>query len=130
MKALITGAAGMLGVALAAELRRRDIEFVATGRAAGTAVAAADIRDWNAVREALGDHRPEVVFHLAAETDVDRCEREPEHAVEVEAREPRRVLLPGVQGSLGSLSSQAQHSPECSGYRRENARQLLCVFMG
>jgi len=39
-----------------------------------------DVRDAIAVKRAVTDARPDVVLHLAAATDVDRCEQEPEWA--------------------------------------------------
>jgi dTDP-4-dehydrorhamnose reductase len=39
-----------------------------------------DIQDWGSVRSTFGEHKPDLVLHLAAETNVDLCEQEPEHA--------------------------------------------------
>lgn len=41
-----------------------------------------DIRDAHRINEIFRQVRPSAVIHLAAETDVDRCQREPEHAVQ------------------------------------------------
>lgn len=72
MRLAVTGAGGMLG---------RD--FVAA--AAGHDVLAlerqdADLADPGAVERALDSFAPAVVFHLAAYTDVDGCERDPGRA--------------------------------------------------
>lgn len=73
MKALVTGAKGMLGTEVCAALAR-DHE-----------VRAADIEDFDvtdaaAVRSAIKAHRPDIVVHCAAWTDVDGCERDPVRA--------------------------------------------------
>jgi len=39
-----------------------------------------DITDLKEVLMVVHSHKPEAIIHLAAETDVDRCERDPEHA--------------------------------------------------
>jgi dTDP-4-dehydrorhamnose reductase len=80
MQYLITGAGGMLGTSVQSELRRCGRDFVATEVAASDAIVALDIRDWDVVRGAIRTFRPDLVLHLAAETDVDRCELEPDHA--------------------------------------------------
>src|SRR5439155_17083343 len=50
-----------------------------------------DIRDASAVGAAIRRARPDVVLHLAAATDVDRCEREPEWAHASNAAGTRNV---------------------------------------
>jgi dTDP-4-dehydrorhamnose reductase len=118
MKILVTGANGMLGVAVIDALRRRDCQIVATGRAVAKEVTAMDIRDWGDVNAALGEHRPDIVLHLAAETDVDRCEREPEHAyasnafgTENVARACREHGATMVYISTGNVFDGEQHKP-------------------
>ena len=81
MRVFITGAAGMLGTAVCAELDRSGCQIVGTElKGNGDGLLPLDIRDWEEVRRAISEYRPDVVLHLAAETDVDRCEREPDHA--------------------------------------------------
>ena len=80
MRIAITGAAGMLGTAIRAELSQLQHEVMATEVRSKGDLQALDIRDWEAVRSCLRDLRPDLVLHLAAETDVDRCEKEPDHA--------------------------------------------------
>ena len=73
MKALIFGAAGQVGRALA---------FAAPAEAEVTALGRleCDITDREAVREAVAAVRPDLVFNAAAYTAVDRAEAEPERA--------------------------------------------------
>lgn len=42
-----------------------------------------DISDKNAVMDYFNKHRPEIVIHLAAETDVDLCEKDPSRAYNI-----------------------------------------------
>ena len=39
-----------------------------------------DVRDYQTMDELIGKIEPDMVMHLAAETDVDKCEIEPDHA--------------------------------------------------
>jgi dTDP-4-dehydrorhamnose reductase len=81
--ALITGAGGLLGRALGSLLGASAWRVVQLAR------ADLDITSEDRVREAIESHRPDVVFNCAATPDVDRCEREPEMAAEVNERGPR-----------------------------------------
>lgn len=73
---LITGAGGLLGSALAAEL-------VPHGRVLALTRDDLDVTDARAVRERIGDERPDVVLQCAAYVDTERAEREPERALAV-----------------------------------------------
>jgi dTDP-4-dehydrorhamnose reductase len=80
MKILITGSAGMLGSALSPELEKKghvvhntDITLLDKNRFL-------DVRNYQQVRSKVEEINPDMVMHLAAETDVDKCELEPDHA--------------------------------------------------
>jgi UDP-glucose 4-epimerase len=90
MEALVTGGAGFIGSHLVdALLERGDrvvvIDDLSTGRlenlegavAKGAVLLESDITDAAAVNHAFETHRPEVVFHLAAQIDVRRSVSEP-----------------------------------------------------
>jgi dTDP-4-dehydrorhamnose reductase len=70
-KILVTGASGMVG------------SYVDFG--IKTDHRSLDITDLGEVLKVCELHKPRVILHLAAETDVDRCERDPEHAYAVNA---------------------------------------------
>jgi dTDP-4-dehydrorhamnose reductase len=89
MRALITGAAGQLGQELAAILPRAQL----------VDRAALDITDEERVWEVLTAQRLDVVFHCAALTDVDACERDPASAYRVNALGTRNLAT--VCGALG-----------------------------
>ena len=75
MKALVTGAAGLLGRALVTHLERE-------GPVIGLDRSDLDISSKDAVREALGLHQPDIVINAAAFTDVDGAETQPDSAHE------------------------------------------------
>ena len=81
MKALILGAGGQVGRALAATAPE-GAETVALGR------SDCDVGDPAGLRAAIGAVRPDVVFNAAAYTAVDKAESEPEAARRLNAEAP------------------------------------------
>lgn len=71
MRVMVTGAAGMLGQAMAAEYASRKAEVIALKR------AEMDITDLGQVRRVVGIQKPETVINCAAYTNVDCAEAEP-----------------------------------------------------
>lgn len=87
MKILITGAAGMLGTDARRTLAAQGHEVIATDVGSGATgdIRPLDITDGAAVRAFFAQSNPDVVFHGAAYTNVDGCERDPDLAHKVNA---------------------------------------------
>lgn len=66
---LITGASGMVGSYVDFGIKA-DHRFL-------------DVSDLKEVMSIVEKHKPRAILHLAAETDVDRCERDPDYAYRV-----------------------------------------------
>ena len=66
MKALVTGAGGFVGPHLCAHLRAAGDEVIDPGNER----AGFDITNRGVVKDVLEQHRPDVVYHLAARSDV------------------------------------------------------------
>ena len=81
---LILGATGMLGRALVAESRRRQVRAVGIARTG--ADINVDIRDAAALAGVVADVRPDIVINSAAVASIDDCESDPGLAYLVNAR--------------------------------------------
>lgn len=84
MRTLLLGSTGLLGQAVAAEIRRRGWSLAEAARS-GAAVAL-DIADPAALAETLEAERPEMVVNCAALVDLSACESDPDRAWRINAR--------------------------------------------
>jgi GDP-4-dehydro-6-deoxy-D-mannose reductase len=97
LRALITGASGFAGSWLCRECAAAGDEVVAVSRRAtapdgcGGALAV-DLRDAEAVRDAVRSARPDVVYHLAALTSVGRSWEEPAQTLSENAQTSVNLL--------------------------------------
>lgn len=78
-KILITGANGMLGSSMCPVLIKEGYEVIPTNKI----LSHLDICNYEELERVVKEVQPDIIFHLAAETDVDRCELEPIHAYQV-----------------------------------------------
>lgn len=81
MRMIVTGAAGRLGGRLVQVLKKRGHDVTGLDVVQAERVHQIDITDFDAAHKFVYSHRPEVVIHPAAWTDVDGCAREPEQAI-------------------------------------------------
>ncbi|MFA5335904.1 MAG: dTDP-4-dehydrorhamnose reductase [Candidatus Omnitrophota bacterium] len=79
-RAIITGANGMLADALWPLLKKKGYEVLPTDITGENGIVISDIKSVNGMLGIVKEFRPDIIFHLAAETDVDKCELQPEHA--------------------------------------------------
>lgn len=109
MKALIIGAGGFVGGYLISELCQRGWEVCATklphekihifsGSAVSYSTADLDILDENAVRGLIADCRPDVIFHLAAQSSVALSWKKPALTADINIK-GCIDLLEAVRGS-------------------------------
>jgi len=89
MKILATGAAGMLGTSLVPIFRAAGHDVEATDidlsnpmpwGAEEPGLGCLDVRDRSAILAAFDSVEPELVLHLAAETSLEACDADPDHA--------------------------------------------------
>ncbi len=86
MRALVVGAGGQLGVALAHTMPAESGGAFLTRRQL-------DIRDPDAVREAIAGSNADLVINAAAYTNVESAEREPDLASAVNSRAPELLAM-------------------------------------
>ena len=113
-KMLVTGAGGMVGSYVSEVFP--DWDLLLTDVVGG--FIPLDVQDSLALAQALRSHRPEVVLHLAAATDVDRCQQDPAWAhasnalgTEHVARACREFGAKLVYASTGAVFSGDKSEP-------------------
>ncbi|MBD3426569.1 MAG: dTDP-4-dehydrorhamnose reductase [Candidatus Omnitrophica bacterium] len=93
MKILVTGAAGMLGAEIVKDLIKKGHDVVQTDiNQRLPDINALNVTDPGGVSRFVGESSPDYVFHLAAETNVDLCEQDPEHAYRVNAAGTENIV--------------------------------------
>jgi len=93
MKILVTGSAGMLAAEVIASLTSQGHKVIATDiHQRFKEIFVLDIGHKSAVEAMVETHRPDYVFHLAAETNVDLCQQKPDHAFRVNALGTENVV--------------------------------------
>ncbi len=100
MRILVTGASGLVGRVLVPMLHCRGHLVLSQSRGGGAEVVV-DLTDPLATAHALDAARPDVVVNLAAMTNVDQCEREPQRAFAANATVVRN-LARWIAGTAGS----------------------------
>lgn len=86
---LVTGAGGMVGSYVPEVFN--DYDLVLTNTVEG--FVHMDVREPEAVMNTVAEQKPDVVLHLAAATDVDQCERDPDWAFHTNAIGTQNVAL-------------------------------------
>jgi dTDP-4-dehydrorhamnose reductase len=97
MRILITGAMGRLGSLL------MERAAAAGHDATGVDLAELDVTDFGATRAFISEHRPALIVHPAAWTDVDGCARDPERAVIVNGYGTQHVALAAAAIDAGMV---------------------------
>lgn len=97
MRVLITGCGGMLGSAVYPAFQRAGHDVVATDLVPRPTpelpMGSLDVRDHGAVDAVARDVSPDLILHLAAETDLERCETDRDHAYLTNAIGTQNVAL-------------------------------------
>lgn len=105
MRVFITGIEGFVGRHLAPALRAAGHEVAGSvlRAGAGDGLVTMDVRDEGQVRRAIGEARPEVVFHLAGEASVSVSFDRPVEVYEVNAGGALHVLEACRRAAVGRV---------------------------
>jgi dTDP-4-dehydrorhamnose reductase len=126
---LITGAFGQLGTSLRNILS--DQSILATGRMIPLeekdGCTELDITEPNQVRETISLFQPDVIVHLAAMTDVDDCELDPELAFDVNVHGTEH-LLNNFSGRFIYISTDYVFDGNDGPYREKDEVNPLSVY--
>ncbi|MGB2651507.1 MAG: dTDP-4-dehydrorhamnose reductase [Candidatus Omnitrophota bacterium] len=86
VKILVTGSAGMLAADIVPVLLKDGHEVIQTDiNQRLPDIETLDVTDPEEVMKKVSEVAPDYIFHLAAETNVDLCEEDPDHAYKVNA---------------------------------------------
>ncbi len=124
---LITGVSGLLGNNLAYYFRKNNTVLGLYGQhrvaIPGIEVKDVNITDPGAVKAVIRKFNPDVVFHCAAITDIDHCERDQDLAYRVNTLGTRHVVraLAGTGAQLVHLSTDAVYAGD-TGEHKETDR--------
>ena len=94
MRVLVTGANGMLGSEVCFSLISEGHRVFMTDiikNAQESSLRYLDICDFASVKSLINELNPEMIMHLAAETDVDRCEIEKDRAFIINSHATRNI---------------------------------------
>ncbi len=92
MRVLVTGGNGFVGTYLVAALRERGDDVVSAGRGGDGAHRALDLTDAGNVHRLVDEVRPQLVFHLAAQTFVPEALASPLSTFDVNVMGTARLL--------------------------------------
>ena len=94
MKILVTGSAGMLASDIIPELLKNNHHVIKTDiNQRFPDIQKIDITQKDVVFMFIQKVRPDFIFHLAAETDVDLCQKKPDHAFSVNTFGTENIAL-------------------------------------
>ena len=99
---LVTGGAGFIGSRVVPRLEQLGVKQIVVDNGyvgiplpaarEGVVPISADIRDGEAMRRIMAEHRPNVILHLAAVHHIPTCEREPHLAFDVNVMGAQTLL--------------------------------------
>ncbi len=126
-RAVVTGASGLLGGAVARDLAGHGVDVegwshVVAAAPDGLCFRRLELTAPGVVQAALAEARPELVVHCAALTDVDRCEAVPDAARALNTEVPGwlAAAAAGLGARFVHISTDAVYDGEPPGERSED----------
>lgn len=131
---LLTGAGGMLGVRLAPHLKKtfkKSRIFSVFHRAESEVFdtsAIGDLTDEEFLKRVIGKSEPDLIINLAAVTDVELCENQPELARRVNVGIPQKLAAYAPDAKLIQLSTDYVFDGEGGAYTPDSTPAPLSVY--
>ena len=123
---LITGAYGQLGDACAKHLKN-DFKLILSGISPANSGVNLDITSKNSIEKVLLETNPDVILNLAALTDVDGCELDPEKAKNVNINGVKN-LCRDFNGHFIQISTDYVFNGESGPYSEEDEANPKSVY--
>ena len=123
---LITGAYGQLGDACAKHLKN-DFKLILSGISPANSGVNLDITSKNSIEKVLLETNPDVILNLAALTDVDGCELDPEKAKNVNINGVKN-LCRDFNGHFIQISTDYVFNGESGPYSEEDETNPKSVY--
>ena len=131
-RTLITGCAGMLGSAVYPVAAERCEEVLATDKIVNEVwLEELNVCDTPRLTRVFGDYQPDIVLHLAAETDLEFCETNREIAVNTNALATKTIakLSESIGATLVYISTAGVFDGQKEGfYTEEDKPNPLMVY--
>lgn len=121
-KVFITGCGGMLGNAIYPFFKSRCSDVLATDKVVTEPwLTQLDVRDAEKVNAMVASYKPDIILHLAAETDLEYCETHPQDTVETNATATRSIarIAESHGATLVYISTAGVFDGKKSGYYTE-----------
>ena len=123
---LITGAFGQLGIACSKILASK-FNIIATGINTDSSNSKLDVSSKKEVEVFLNQHKPDIILNLAAMTDVDGCEHDPERADKIN-REGVINLCHDFDGHFIQLSTDYVFDGEDGPYLEDDSTNPVSIY--
>lgn len=123
---LITGAFGQLGEACKNHLKL-NFNLILSGRYTSGDCIQLDIADRNSVDQIMAENKPDVIVNLAAMTNVDGCEANPEIAKAINV-DGVKNLCNGFDGQFVQISTDYVFDGENGPYRETDKTNPISVY--
>lgn len=133
MKIFITGGSGLLGTKIAEiahELGHETVSGYTHNIPAVGEPQRFDLADGNSIARAVDSIRPEVIFHTAALTDVDRCEADEKLAYQINVEGTRHLSLAArkARAFLVYVSTDYVFDGQRSMYREDDSTEPVNYY--